>query len=756
MAIPKTIDAAAISNLPSGGGGGGGGGDAGSVLSCPTRAAAIATTVDEAISTLIVTHSGQTLFYRRYVEGGIGETYAPLKTNSGSVAWSPGADASPLHWGAMGDGVTNDRTALQDMMRFYFGTPATNSSMPAAWAGQRPLVVTGHQRNYAISAPLVWGNIGTAVDTGMVYNFRLKDLRLKVIAGDWQFPLIDNVPQRYMIMAGWNFATDYTDEYSGLYDVMLDHVTFDADFLTGWTWVCNTYQFVMNQCRYQHLGEDQVGCDTSVRSAAQGTRPFGYNTGNGAYTLLGPNFEGLVGESDEEYPGGNDIVSMGTVAYRVYTNDFRMDAPIASRASTAFDIYGSAGQIYNLHPWSREVRVRPTANNVMFCNGYLDYTKFIFESFGHMLIGMHWILPTESGQDRGVELRASVAATTGEGMLMCGCTFGGESLDVRYTATGSGTWVGDKARKVTMIGCKYASGHTIAQMERFEDKRGFTLASGAHWFSTGDKTIGEIRAVGDNLYIGKDKTVAGASNLQLQGLAGDQPGVWLSAYAAGGGALKNFTTGAFLELGVLAEGSAIFIAGATGDVTIKKKLDVQQAITGVSIDVTGVLEGGSVDIKSASSATERFFVSGSASATCAVQQFAGGGFAITNYHGSSGSFQINTGGKANALFITHAGAAEFGGTLKAVSYSNSSDERLKQNFHEISFDIDAIPFQAFDWKASGLRAYGVSAQELRRLMPELVTEGEDGMLAVDYIGLLVVTVKELRARVAELERKYDA
>jgi len=767
-------------NRIQGGSGGGGGSGDGNSISFASRAAAIAATIDAGVSLISVLHSGQVLHYRRYTEGGIGETYAPLKTNGNTVFWSPASDFCPLHWGAAGDGIANDRTPLQDMMRFLYGTPATNSSMPVAFASQRPFVVTGHNRTYAIAAPLVWGKIGTAVDTGMIYNFRLKDIRLKAIAGDWAFPLIDNVPQRYMIMAGWAFEADYTDELSGIYDVVLDHVTFDMAFLTGSSWVCNTYQFVMNQCRYQHPGIGQVVCDTSVRTAVQGTRPFGYNTGNGAYTLIGPNIEGLVGESGASYPGGNTIETMGTIGIRIYTNDAKVDSWIASRVSTAADLWGGAMLISNPHPWSREVRIRPTANNIMISNAYLDYTKFILESFGHMFVGCHWILPTGAGADRGVELRASVAATTGEGLLFTGCTFGGESLDIRYTTTGVGTWVGDKARKVTLSGCKYMSGHTIAQMERFEDKHGITLASGAHWFSTGDKTIGEIRLVGDTLYVGKDRTVSGSSSLQLQSQIGDQPAAGIYAYLAGGMGLINSFVNGFIELSTSAVSAAIFIAGATGIVNIKRSMTIENAgaaanaLAAASGDIRATLGGLSTSTKTAIAVTD----------TVAGFRATGASTAIVNTTGQAATSATLNLGRGEAGFLLRgacAGSVSSGAGISVTSagvlaFVTSSDERLKTNFETLDPSvIDQFGVYQFEFIANpGVRAFGVKAQELREVLPELVHGSgiveqpedwepvdENDVWEAEHFGvpydqlvpLALACIKDLRARVKTLEGK---
>jgi Chaperone of endosialidase len=55
---------------------------------------------------------------------------------------------------------------------------------------------------------------------------------------------------------------------------------------------------------------------------------------------------------------------------------------------------------------------------------------------------------------------------------------------------------------------------------------------------------------------------------------------------------------------------------------------------------------------------------------------------------------------------------------------------------------------------SRVRQIGVIAQEVERVFPEAVITGEDGFKRVDYtglVGVLVEAVKELAARVEELE-----
>jgi len=54
------------------------------------------------------------------------------------------------------------------------------------------------------------------------------------------------------------------------------------------------------------------------------------------------------------------------------------------------------------------------------------------------------------------------------------------------------------------------------------------------------------------------------------------------------------------------------------------------------------------------------------------------------------------------------------------------------------------------------KEFGFIAQEVKELFPELVEEGADGLMAINYVGLiplLVESVKELNKKVAELEKR---
>ena len=133
----------------------------------------------------------------------------------------------------------------------------------------------------------------------------------------------------------------------------------------------------------------------------------------------------------------------------------------------------------------------------------------------------------------------------------------------------------------------------------------------------------------------------------------------------------------------------------------------------------------------------------------------------------SGSVSMETRCKANVSYFPLAnyssGGSYIGGinaTTTATSLATSSDQRLKENIadaDDAGSKVDAIQVRQFDWIANNSHQdYGMVAQELRKVIPDVIHESPDAdkMLSVDYAGLVPMLVKEiqsLRARVAQLE-----
>lgn len=101
----------------------------------------------------------------------------------------------------------------------------------------------------------------------------------------------------------------------------------------------------------------------------------------------------------------------------------------------------------------------------------------------------------------------------------------------------------------------------------------------------------------------------------------------------------------------------------------------------------------------------------------------------------------------------------FTGAISSTDFNALSDNTLKEkitplvNAQEI---IDKIEPVSFLWKDTGQKAYGVIAQEIEKILPELVqTNSDTGIKTVSYMQLipfLLQAVKELSQEVAELKR----
>ena len=104
------------------------------------------------------------------------------------------------------------------------------------------------------------------------------------------------------------------------------------------------------------------------------------------------------------------------------------------------------------------------------------------------------------------------------------------------------------------------------------------------------------------------------------------------------------------------------------------------------------------------------------------------------------------------------------GTLTATVMSANSDERLKENWTDVTPDfvekLAQVKHGIFSRTDSGNREPGVGAQSFMNVLPEAVVEGADGFLSVNYGGAALVAaielakvVEELRAEIAELKAK---
>jgi hypothetical protein len=132
----------------------------------------------------------------------------------------------------------------------------------------------------------------------------------------------------------------------------------------------------------------------------------------------------------------------------------------------------------------------------------------------------------------------------------------------------------------------------------------------------------------------------------------------------------------------------------------------------------------------------------------------------------SGSFQGSGAELTGVGGFPHTGSADITGSLVVTgsafvtSLTETSALRYKKSVKDINRQADAI-YQLrpvhFTWRNNNKKDFGLIAEEVQEIYPELVTNGEDGSaLGISYTkltALLLKTIQGLNERIEKLENK---
>jgi len=105
---------------------------------------------------------------------------------------------------------------------------------------------------------------------------------------------------------------------------------------------------------------------------------------------------------------------------------------------------------------------------------------------------------------------------------------------------------------------------------------------------------------------------------------------------------------------------------------------------------------------------------------------------------------------SNKMTVTSAGALTMLGDVTAFS-----DERLKTNIRTIDNALDKVSaMRGVYFDKDGRSSTGVVAQEIEKVLPEVVHDGEYKSVAYgNIVGVLIEAIKELQAKVDKLEKR---
>jgi hypothetical protein len=135
--------------------------------------------------------------------------------------------------------------------------------------------------------------------------------------------------------------------------------------------------------------------------------------------------------------------------------------------------------------------------------------------------------------------------------------------------------------------------------------------------------------------------------------------------------------------------------------------------------------------------------------------------------GAVGTGALTVTGTMSASGATSTGALTVTGAITAtgdITAFFTSDARLKDNLQPITdalSKVKTLDGVTFNWnnlaedKDLDVREAGVIAQQVQNILPEVVTQRDNGYLAVRYeklVPLLIEAIKELNAKVEQLEK----
>lgn len=182
------------------------------------------------------------------------------------------------------------------------------------------------------------------------------------------------------------------------------------------------------------------------------------------------------------------------------------------------------------------------------------------------------------------------------------------------------------------------------------------------------------------------------------------------------------------------------------------------AISGTNITASGTLSGASLSISgantfsNATTFTSTTNIKATSAPTLNMQNSAG--TSIGQFYSNSGvgtGFSYLSGG--NAYVTPTAG----NGFYCNGPYNNTSDIKFKKNIETINNalsivkHLNGVSFNIFDMPEKQI---GLIAQEVQPYLPEVVSSDNEGNLTMQYasiVAVLINAIKELEARVAQLE-----
>lgn len=129
---------------------------------------------------------------------------------------------------------------------------------------------------------------------------------------------------------------------------------------------------------------------------------------------------------------------------------------------------------------------------------------------------------------------------------------------------------------------------------------------------------------------------------------------------------------------------------------------------------------------------------------------------------ASQTLRYNGGWEATSALLNNGTDLTASGQITATAFVYSSDNSLKENVAALNNAVEkvqALEGVSFNWRDSGKAEIGLIAQDVEKVLPELVVTGENDLKAVKYgnlVALLIEAVKEQQAEIDELKLELES
>lgn len=111
-------------------------------------------------------------------------------------------------------------------------------------------------------------------------------------------------------------------------------------------------------------------------------------------------------------------------------------------------------------------------------------------------------------------------------------------------------------------------------------------------------------------------------------------------------------------------------------------------------------------------------------------------------------------GSAGFTFNVTSNNVSVSNTVFAIHFDNVSDAILKDNIQPLIKSIDVLKELnpvSFDWRNTGEKSYGLIAQEVEKIIPEIVHVKDDNVKTVSYIQLIPLLIQAIN----EIKQEFD-